>query len=226
MADTLAALIDDSENATNLQIPIFVSSQSLSTDKVPLPLICPTGKLNLPNLVFDTNESPETNKLNIIVDWKERQNSYLLLSAAPMLLDSSIAMGSITNFKPPVSMEIRKLFDINLKKNQPVVDLLRQFWLSPNCQILDTLIFTKWLNLLVLAKRIENTINIKEEFGQILDEKLWKPRESREVCEAAFATVKELDNIPLIAEKNKQFGSPSSLGGGNYSITELTGGQK
>jgi len=223
MADTLAALIDDSENATNLQIPIFVSSQSLSTDKVPLPLICPTEKLNLPNLVFDTNESPATNKLNIIVDWKERQNSYLLLSAATMLLDSSIAMGSITNFKPPVSMEIRKLFDINLKKNQTVVDLLRQFWLSPNCQILDTLIFTKWLNLIVLAKRIENTINIKEEFGQILDERLWKPRESREVCEAAFATVKELDSIPLIAEKNKQFGSPSSLGGGNYSITETYG---
>jgi hypothetical protein len=223
MADTLAALIDDYENATNLQIPIFVSSQSLSTDKVPLPLICPTKKLDLPNLVLDTNESPEKNKLNIIVDWKERQNSYLLLSAATMLPDSSTAMGSLTNFKPPVSMGMRNLFDINLKKNQPVADLLREFWLSPKCQILDTLIFTKWLNLMVLAKRMDNTINIKEQFGQILDEKLWKPRELPEVSAAAFTTLQELVNIPIKVEMNNQFSSPSSLGGGNCSIAEIYG---
>jgi hypothetical protein len=223
MADTLAALIDDSENATNLQIPIFVSSQSLSTDKVPLPLIWPTKKLDLPNLVLDTNESPEKNKLNIIVDWKERQNSYLLLSAATMLPDSSTAMGSLTNFKPPVSMGMRNLFDINLKKNQPVADLLQEFWLSPKCQILDTLIFTKWLNLMVLAKRMDNTINIKEQFGQILDEKLWKPRELPEVSAAAFTTLQELVNIPIKVEMNHQFSSPSSLGGGNCSIAEIYG---
>lgn len=223
MADTLAELIDDYENATNLQIPIFVSSQRLSIDKVPLPLICPTEKFYLPNLVFNSNKSPENNKLNITVDWKELQNSYLLLSAAVMLPDSSTAMGSLTNFKPPVSIEIRKLFDINLKKNQSVVDLLRQFWLSPKCQILDTLIFTKWLNLMVLAQRIDNTINIKEQFGQILDEKLWKPREPREVCEAAFATLQELVNIPIKVEINKQFSSPSSLGGGNCSIAKIYG---
>lgn len=222
-AGTLAALIDDYENATNLQIPIFVSSQTLPIDKVPLPLICPTEKLDLPNLVFDTNESPENNKSNITVDWKELQNSYLLLSAATMLVDSSPAMGSITNFKPPVSIKIRKDFDINLKKNQTVVDLLRQFWLSQNCQILDTLIFTKWLNLMVLAKRIDNTIQIKEEFGKILDEKLWKPRELPDVSNAAFATVKELVNIPIKVEMNKQFSNPSSLGGGNCSIAETYG---
>ena len=190
---------------------------------VPLPLVCPTEKLSLPNLVFDANESSDKNKLNIIVDWQEQQNSYLLLSAATMLPDSSIAMGSVTKFKPPVSIKIRKEFDINLSKNQPVVDLLRQFWLSPNCKLLDTLVFTKWLNLIILAKREDNNINIKEQFGQILDEKLLNYRDSQDVCDAAFVTVEELAKLPIKVEKNNQFSSPSSLGGGDFSITEKYG---
>ena len=221
MADTLVQLVDDYENAINLQIPIFVSSQSLSTDATPLPLICPKY-IELPDLLSETNNSSEKKKTNIIVDWKEQQNSYLLLSAATMLLNSSTAMGSITNFKPPVSMKIRKLFDINLKTNQTVVDLLRQFWLSPNCKLLDTLIFTKWLNLLVLAKRVDKSIDIKENFGQILDEQLWKPRELPEVCEAAFAMMRELIDIPIKVEHNRQFSSPISFGG-EYSINQKYG---
>ena len=221
MAGHLVTFIDDTKNAENFQIPIFVSSNNLLLNQVPLPLICPTEKFDLPQFVFAKNESPEQDKLNITVDWNEQQNSYLLLSAA--LLSSSIPMGSIIDFKRSVSRKMRDLFDTNLSKNQTVVDLLRQFWLSPNCKLVDTLIFTKWLNLMVLAKRRRNTIQIKEEFGKVLDEKLWKPRELPDVSNAAFATMKELVNIPIKVEMNKQFSNPSSLGGGNFSIAETYG---
>lgn len=222
LANTLALLIEDTDNASNLQIPVFVSPQNLPVDKVPLPLVCPTTKFNLPNLVFDENESSDKQKLDIVVDWKEHQNSYLLLSTATMLPDSSMVMGSIENFKPPVSMKIRKDFDINLSKNQPVADLLRQFWLSPSCKLLDTLIFTKWLNTIILAKRSDN-IDIKKEFGQIIDEKLWDAREKPDICRAAFATLEVLAELPLQVERNNQFARPTALGGGGFPITEEYG---
>lgn len=222
MAETMAELINDYDSANNLQIPILVSSQELPIDKIPLPVICPKN-IELPNLTFNTNEAQEKDKLNITVDWKEKQNSYLLLSAATMLLDSSIAMGSITDFKPAVSIKMRKQFNVNLKKNLQTVDLLRQFWLSTKYDLLDTVIFTKWLNLLVLAKRQDNSIDIKEQFGRILDEKLWNHRELPEVCNAAFATIKQLANLPIKVEFNGQFSSPSSLGGGDFSIGEKYG---
>ncbi|MGB3640127.1 MAG: hypothetical protein WBA39_21495, partial [Rivularia sp. (in: cyanobacteria)] len=221
MAGNLAYFIDDPNNAKNFQIPIFVSSESLSLDKAALPLICPTEKFYLPQLIFDNNEPTETDNLNISVYWEKQQNSYLLLSAA--LLDSSIPMGSILDFKRSVNRKMQDLFDINLSKNQPVADLLRQFWLSPNCKLLDTLVFTKWLNLIILAKRQDNTINIKEQFGQILDEKLLNYRDLPDVCHAAFVTLKELAKLPIKVEKNNQFSSPSSLGGGDFSITEKYG---
>lgn len=223
IASTLTQLIEQPDNANNLQIPVFVSPQTLPIDKVPLPLVCPITEFDLPNLVFDINGSPEKQKQNIIVDWKEQQNSYLLLSAATMLPDSSTTMGSLKNFKPPVSMKIRKEFDINLSKGQPVVDLLRQFWLSPNCKLLDTLVFTKWLNVIILAKRLDNDIDIKGEFGQILDEKLWDARELPEVCYAAFVTLKELAELPIQVERNNQFARPTALGGGDFPITEEYG---
>ncbi|MBR8828176.1 MAG: hypothetical protein DSM107014_09820 [Gomphosphaeria aponina SAG 52.96 = DSM 107014] len=223
MADTLGELIDDYDNAKNLQIPIFVSPQTLPVDKIPLPLICPTEKFELPLLVFDPNETPGKDKLSITTDWQEQQNSYLLLSAATMLVDSSIAMGSVTKFLPPVSNKIRKDFDINIKKNQALVDLLRQFWLSSKCKLIDTLIFTKWLNVMILAKREDNKINIKEDFGQVLDEKLWNIREFPEVSQAAFATISPLANLPVKVEYNNQFSSPSSLGGGDFPMMETYG---
>lgn len=222
LAETLAQLIEDTDNASELQIPIFVSPQTLS-GKIPLPLICPTEKLDLHDFAFVTDESLKNNKLKINVDWQEQQNSYLLLSAATMLPNSSLAMGSITKFKPPVSMKIRKDFDFNLSKNQTVVDLLRHFWLSPNCKLLDNLIFTKWLNVIILAKRKDPSINIKEQFGQKLDEKLWDTKELPDICHAAFSTVKELANISLKVELNNQFARPTALGGGNFSITDKYG---
>ncbi|WP_036487450.1 hypothetical protein [Myxosarcina sp. GI1] len=227
LAETLAQLIEDTDNASNLQIPIFVSPQNLLADKVPLPLplVCPTTEFNLPNLVIDESGSSDKQKLNIVVDWSEHQNrnSYLLLSTATMLPDSSLVMGSVENFKPPVSMKIRKDFDINLSKNQTVVDLLRHFWLSPNCKLLDNLIFTKWLNVIILAKRKDPSINIKEQFGQILDEKLWDTKELPDICHAAFSTVKELADLSLKVELNNQFARPTALGGGNFSITDKYG---
>lgn len=223
LANTLAKLIEDTDNASNLQIPVFVSPQNLPVDKVPLPLVCATTKFNLPNLVFDENESSDKQNLNIVVDWEEHQNSYLLLSTATMLPDSSVVMGSVKNFKPPVSMKIRKDFDINLSKNQSVADLLRQYWLSPNCKLLDTLVFTKWLNTIILAKRLDNSIDIKGEFGQIIDEKLWDAREKPEISHAAFATLKELAELPLQIERNNQFARPTALGGGDFPITEEYG---
>ncbi|MGB6297049.1 MAG: hypothetical protein WBF90_12825 [Rivularia sp. (in: cyanobacteria)] len=222
MAETMAELINDYDGAKNLQIPILVSSEELPVDKIPLPVICPSN-IKLPNLTSDKNEHQQNDQLNITVDWKEKQNSYLLLSAATMLLDSSIAMGSITDFKPSVSIKMRKQFDIKLKKHLQTVDLLRQFWLSIKYNLVDTLIFTKWLNLLILAKRQKNSINIKEQFGQILDEELWKYREKPEICNAAFATFKDLATLPMKVEFNGQFSSPSSLGGGNFGIKEKYG---
>lgn len=221
MAGHLAYFIDDPKNVKNFQIPIFVSSESLSIDKAALPLICPTEKFYLPQLIFGNNEPTETDNLNIIVDWEKQQNSYLLLSAA--LLDSSIPMGSILDFKRSVNRNIQDSFGINLSKNQPVADLLRHFWLSPNCKLLDNLIFTKWLNVIILAKRKDPSINIKEQFGQILDEKLWDTKELPDICNAAFSTVKELADLSLKVELNNQFARPTALGGGNFSITDKYG---
>ncbi|BAY66427.1 hypothetical protein NIES22_65660 [Calothrix brevissima NIES-22] len=223
MAGHLATFIDDTKDAENFQIPIFVSSsKDLSLDQVPLPLICPTAKFELPQFVFGNNKSPETDKLNITVDWEKQQNSYLLLSAA--LLNSSMPMGSIIDFKRSVSIKMRDSFDTNLSKNQTVVDLLRQFWLSRNCKLVDTLIFTKWLNLIVLAKRQDNTINIKEQFGQKLEDELLR-QESLKVEKVAFSTLEQLQDIRIqvVPEGKTRLTSLNGLATEDYSMTSIYG---
>ncbi len=229
-AETLAKLINTNRDADKLQIPIFISSQELSINQVPLPLICPTSKLDLHNFAFTTGETSEKDKFNITVDWQQQQNNYLLLGAAIMLPESSTAMGSISKFKPLLTDEIKKLYDISIKKNQTIVELLRQIWLSPQCKLLDSLIFTKWLNLTLLAKsqlmeeqrQQDGKQSIKEDFGLKLDQKLWNPKDKEllELCQASFSTIKQLANIPVKVKMNNQVSSPTSLGGGTCSMTE------
>jgi hypothetical protein len=232
-ADTLAKLINTNSDADKLQIPIFISSQELSTKQVALPLICPNSKLDLHKFAFTTGETSNKDKFNITVNWQQQQNYYLLLGASIMLPESSTAMGSISKFKPLLTSEIKKLYDVSIKKNQTIVELLRQMWLSPQCKLLDSLIFTKWLNLILLAKpqlmeeqrQQDEGESIKEYFGLKLDQKLWNPKnkELAELCQTSFSTIKQLANIPVKVEMNNQFSSPTALGGGTCSMTVTYG---
>ena len=199
-AKNLAKLINTNAD-TNIQIPIFVSSQELPVDKIPLPAICPTEELNLNKFAFlNTRETSQKDKFNITVNnWKQPQNYYLLLSAAIMLSNSSTTMGSINKFPPLLTSDIKNRYDINIRKNQTVVELLRQLWLSPKCKLIDNLIFTKWLNLVLLYKaQKEENPSISEKFLSLLKE-IWHPKDKNlsQIYRALFATVKELAEIPV-----------------------------
>jgi len=107
---------------------------------------------------------------------------------------------------------------------------LRKIWLSTNgkVRLMDTLIFTKWLNLVILDMRNDSSkdINkIKLEFGKILDEQLWKPKDPElgAISKAAFHTFAELVELPIKTLSGNSWSSPAETGGDKILITASYG---
>jgi hypothetical protein len=238
MAETMVILIGDTANAKKLQIPIFVTAQSNLPQAVHLPLISPTN-LKLPVFLPEKYDGQKnaSQDLNIVTDWTEQQaiNPYLLLSAAPMLLDTSSTMGIVKDFKYTVNTQVQNLYGIGLRKDssQNIAEVLRKIWLSTNgkVRLVDTLMFTKWLNLLILDMRTDrdgktkNIQDIKNRFGNILDTALWKPKDSDPdfnfiaISKAAFPTFAELAELPIKTSFNNSLISPEEMGGSDILIT-------
>lgn len=205
MAKSIAEFIPELDNAETLQIPIFVSQENVANCSLPL---VSAQQVELPEL--SSQKDGDLTVSSVIQTYP-----YLLLCAALMLNSESGVFGKLekpsrTQVKKPINKSLKK----SIKDGQTVVDVLRQVWLNSSAKLIDTLIFTKWLNVMILAKRSNPSEDVakdvvENQFGNILEE-YWKSPETRG---AAFATIDALVDIPILVKKAEdEIDTPDNFG--------------
>ena len=165
----LARAITDTANAKLTQVPIFVASRALDGPLNGLAPIITVAGLPLPELLpADGGAVAGITALNVmlpqgiqIAGRKLRFSSQLLLAASLLLPNEQAgAFGTlIGDWNDEVVDQTNANAGIHLEPQQPVATFLRRIWLEPTGKLLGQVIYTKWLNFFIQAKRSGNPID-------------------------------------------------------------------
>jgi hypothetical protein len=200
LANTFAKYVA-TDQLKNFQMPIFISPEKhgLSHSAVPA--------FDAADLRLDFDIEGQTAKATsgIEVDKFIQKTPYLLLAAAVLLPDHAPYFGTIQEVSTKTFDLFRTQLGLELNRKAPLSQALKDIWLKSNYNLFDTLIFTQWLNLLLLSTQSQAfKLNNNKLAAKLAEVK--KEQEKDRISDFHFAL--GTDYPVLIQGGNNQFVRP------------------
>jgi hypothetical protein len=161
----LAQAICDTQ-IDQVQLPIIVSENAI--DDLGLPIISP----KLPHLARYVRDKKlgKVPAESIEIELPEAQPLVSpLLAFSASLAASHADFGKIANrFRDDAKKSVKGNLGIDLKKNEDLVQFFKRAWFDPKSHWVSWVIYVKWLNVLILAKRDNDTLQLTKDIGKWL----------------------------------------------------------
>lgn len=167
-AKRVARAVGETANAPKAQVPILVSAdESLDLSQAALPTLTPSN-VPLPRVTSKENGD----RTALVASKVIQEKPYLLLCASILAPGADFGQaGSIV--ADQLNDMLAEQLGVKLTKEERLGTFLRRAWLQPGT-LLSHLIFSRWLNIVGLAKRRTNAdFSMSSEFSAVL-EKIFK----------------------------------------------------
>jgi hypothetical protein len=176
-----------------IQVPIFVTPVGLDRAGLPVPVLSPGALNDLPVLRPsgpDGDGNPDTPlrvtplRVENGVEEALACGPYLLLCASLMVGPGFEGFGKLVVDDMGVAEKLEENLGVSPVPGEPLAAFFRRAWFTTGgshkgCLLLGTLVFTKWLNLAILARRTEEarkkdprrelTFTLAQDLGQFLN---------------------------------------------------------